>query len=249
MHSRLFHRFCAPLLSSALLLVSLNLQANTAELYQVSGMHQHQEHFQQALQKAQQRYANQLPANVYQTLVRQSNQRFEPNAMHDRAQGRLAVSLDPNTHQQALGFYQSPLGRKVVQLETIATAPANVAAMQAGLPPQTLSPERQALLGRLGNSLPALDLGVEVSMALANLATQSANDFLGGLMQIPDGLINNRREGLRSQMQPNLGETLAYVYRDLSDAELGQYATWSESNAGRQFYRAVEVAVRDALNP
>ena len=50
-------------------------------------------------------------------------------------------------------------------------------------------------------------------------------------------------------MQPNLPNTLAYVYRDLSDAELKQYLEWAQSEAGRNTSRAMELAAKDALNP
>ena len=78
-------------LMSGLLALSIPAFANTNELYQLSGMQTHQEHFQQALKKAQQRYASQLPAAVADNLMRQSSERFEPNRMHARA---AATSAD-----------------------------------------------------------------------------------------------------------------------------------------------------------
>src|SRR5690606_39338466 len=83
---------------------------------------------------------------------------------------------------QALEFFDSTLGRKIVQTETSASSPASVAAMQGGLPVMQLSPERRALIDRLASQLPALEMGVEVSTALTGLAAQSANDLLGGLL-------------------------------------------------------------------
>jgi hypothetical protein len=121
--------------------------------------------------------------------------------------------------------------------------------MQDGVPPQNTSAARTALLSRLGKQLPALDMGEEVSLALASLATQSANDMLGGLLTIPDGLAGQGRGTLRAQMEPNLPQTLAYVYRDLSDQQLSDYADWSESDTGRAFFQAASAAARDALNP
>src|SRR5690554_3605334 len=244
--SSLWFIFAAMLLGS---LYSGYASASPAELYQRSGMAQHQQHFQAALQSAQQRYARQLPPAVQETLVRNSSQRFEPQGMHDRAQARLALAMEPAAIQQALTFFNSPLGSKIVSAETRASAPASVAAMQQGLPVQQLSPERRALIERLATRLPALELGVEVSMALTGLAAQSANDLLGGLMKIPQQGGSDSRDRLRSQMRPNLPDTLAYVYRDLSDDELTRFAQWTESAGGQTFYRATEQAVRDALNP
>lgn len=221
----------------------------TTELYQASGMNQHQEHFQFALKAAQQRYAKQLPASIYETLVTQSNQRFAPNGMHDRAQARLALALQDEDQRAALAFYDSALGRKVVTAETRATSPASIVAMQRGLPESELSAQRRERIERLSGLLPALDIGVEVSLSLASLAASSANSFLGGLMQIPESVVTSRRGDLRNQMQPNLPSTLAHVYRELSDEELDGLIKWSASEQGKLFYSAVELAVRDALNP
>ncbi len=232
------------------LAVCLPAQANvTDELYQATGMNQHQEHFQFALKAAQQRYARQLPANLYETLVRQSNQRFEPQGMRDRAMARLAVDLDEADQREIVKFYRSDLGRQVVGAETRATSPASIVAMQRGLPQHELSDSRRQLIEQLSDVLPALDLGVEVSLSLASLAAQSANSFFGGLMQIPDSAVANQRERLRQEMRPNLPETLAHVYRDLSDEQLRRLIDWSRSTAGREYYQAAEMAVRDALNP
>ncbi len=234
----------------AMLFTSLAVRAApAAELYHVSGMAQHQQHFQFALRAAQQRYAQQLPPAVHDTLVRQSDQRFEPQGMNDRAQARLSLAMSEADQRETMRFYNGALGRKVVAAETRATSPASIVAMQRGLPQHDISPARQELIKRLGEVLPALDLGVEVSLALAGLAAQSANSFLGGLLQIPESTVTGRRDTLRNQMRPDLPATLAHVYRDLSDDDLRGYLAWSESEQGKLFYRTVELAVRDALNP
>lgn len=236
-------------LLAALALTTMNARANTDRLYELSGMATHQTHFQHALTAAQQRYAQQLPRNVYESLVRQSNQRFAPQGMTERAQARLALSLNEASHREALNFYQSELGRRIVSMETQATSASSVAAMQRGIPQMDVNTERLTTLRQLSVSLPALELGVEVSMSLANLATQSANDLLGGLFQLPGNVVDSRRDTLRGQMQPDLPNTLAYVYRDLTDTDLQEYLQWAQSNAGKNTSRAMELAARDALNP
>ena len=240
--TRLLLRATCGALFVSLLSLGMSAQADTSQLYRASGMETHQAHFQQALEKARSRYAAQLPAAVAENLLRKSNERFEPERMHARAMASLAVNLSDE-------FYRSELGQAVVAAETRATSPAEVSRMQNGLPPLTLSAEREATLQRLGQQLPALDMGEEVSLALASLATQSANDMLGGLLTIPDGLASQGRGSLRAQMEPKLPQTLGYVYRDLSDAQLSAYADWSETESGQAFFRASSAAARDALNP
>ena len=238
--------FC---LLSMLMLLGPAAQANTSALYQASGMAQHQKHFQAALASAQQRYGQQLPAALRETLVRNSSQRFALAGMHDRAQARLALELDEQQMQQALGFFTGSLGSRIVSAETTASSPASVASLQQGLPVMELSAERRALIERLAGQLPALEMGVEVSTALTGLAAQSANDLLGGLMTLPQQAGTSGRERLRQQMRPNLPNTLAYIYREFNDDELTRFAEWAESDSGQAFYRASEQAVRDALNP
>ena len=233
----------------AILICGGQAQASTGALYEASGMAQHQQHFQAALAAAQQRYAQQLPPALRETLVRNSSQRFELAGMPDRAPPRLALELDAQQMQQALSFFNSDLGKRVVSAETRASSPASAATMQQGLPDVELSTGRRALIERLSQHLPALEMGVEVSTALTGLAAQSANDLLGGLMTIPQQAGSGGRERLRQQMRPNLSNTLAYIYRDLADAELTRYAEWAESDSGQAFYRATERAVHDALNP
>ncbi len=238
--------FC---LIPVLMLLGPAAQASTSALYQASGMAQHQEHFQAALASAQQRYGEQLPPALRDTLLRNSGQRFELAGMHDRAQARLALELNEQQMQQALTFFNSSLGNRIVAAETQASSPASVSSMQQGLPAAQLSAERTALIERLVNQLPALEMGVEVSTALTGLAAQSANDLLGGLITLPQQAGNNGRERLRQQMRPNLPNTLAYIYRDFNDDELARFTEWAESDSGRAFYRASERAVHDALNP
>lgn len=247
MHPIFLRSFLA--LLALVMLFSTPAHANTGVLYQASGMAQHQEHFQAALASAQQRYGQQLPPALRDTLMRNSSQRFNLNGMHDRAQTRLALELDEQQMQQAMDFFTGPLGSRIVATETHASSPAAVASVQQGLPVMELSSERRALIERLAGQLPALEMGVEVSAALAGLAAQSANDLLGGLLGGVTQAGDSGRERLRQQMRPNLPNTLAYIYRDFEDAELTRFAEWAESSAGQAFYRAAERAVQDALNP
>ena len=151
MTRRLLRAICGPLFAGLLGLATSAL-ADTSQLYRASGMETHQAHFQQALEKARSRYAAQLPAAVAENLVRKSNERFEPERMHARAMASLAVNLSDEQLTDAREFYRSELGQAVVAAETRATSPAEVSRMQNGLPPLTLSAEREVHFRR------ALDL-------------------------------------------------------------------------------------------
>ncbi|MDN5517143.1 MAG: hypothetical protein L0G82_18045, partial [Pseudomonas sp.] len=119
----------------ALLLIGLTLPAladDHLRLYQAAGWPQQREHFNQALDAAQQRYRSTLPPAVFQALVDNSNHRFAAAAIDQRAQNSLRLQLaDP---QPALAFFESALGRKIVAAETLATRSDQLAKYANGLP-------------------------------------------------------------------------------------------------------------------
>ena len=216
-------------------------------LYESAGWPQQRDHFSQALKAAQQRYSSTLPPAVYQTLVDNSNRRFNPANMDRRALHSLRLDLpDP---RPALSFFQSPLGRKVVTAEVEATRPANISRYANGLPPVEASATRRLQIRHLANSLPAKEAGAEVSLALAGVAADSLSQMLPGLLggNQAQGLIDAQRQRLISQMDQDVDNTLLFVYRNLSDAELEQFVEFAQSVSGQAYYKAALSALRSGL--
>lgn len=240
------------LIAVALSLVSLFSRADEHDLlYDLAGWPQQREHFSAALVGAQQRYQGSLPPGVYQALVDNSNRRFAPQAMDQRALDSLRRNLpDPLA---AIRFFDSPLGRAVIQSEVRATSPAELNRHANGLPQMNASAARRALVQRLGKALPAREAGAEVSLALAGVAADSLSQMLPGLpgMLLGNGasqeLLGSQRERLMQQIGGELENTLLYVYRELSDAQLGEYAAFAESAEGQVYYRAALQAIRAGL--
>lgn len=228
-----------------LVLVSLPIQAAQHErLFAAAGWPQQREHFHAALQQAQQRYRDTLPTGVFQALVANSNQRFQPRDMDARALQTLRAQLvDP---APALVFFESALGRKVVAAEIQASSPASLKQ-----PPRAigLSESRRATLQRLADALPASEAGVEVSLALAGVAADSLSQMIPGLPMgmASQGMLNSQRERLRQQVEPRLVDGLGQVYRSLSDEELARFARFAASAEGQRYYQAALAALRASL--
>lgn len=240
------------LIALVLCVVSLLSRADEHDLlYELAGWPQQREHFSAALLAAQQRYQGSLPPAVYQTLVDNSNRRFAPQAMDQRALASLRQGLpDP---LPAIRFFDSPLGRAVVEREVRATAPAELNRHADGLPQMNASAERRALVQRLGKALPAREAGAEVSVALAGVAADSLSQMLPGLSGtllgdgMPQELLGGQRERVMQQIAGQLENTLLYVYRDLDDAQLAEYVAFAESVEGQVYYRAALQAIRAGL--
>lgn len=223
------------------------LADDLASLYQAAGWPQQREHFNDALAAAQQRYQKTLPPAVYQALVDNSNRRFQPQAIDQRAQTALRGQLsDP---RPALAFFQSPLGRKIIAAETLATRRDQLAKTANGLPRIEASATRQLLIRHLAQALPVREAGAEVSLALAGVAADSLSQMLPGLLGggQAQGMIDGQRQRLMEQIGNDLDNTLLYVYRELSDPELEEFVTFAQSVDGKAYYQAALAAVRAGL--
>ncbi|MNJ24996.1 hypothetical protein D3C81_615650 [compost metagenome] len=184
---------------------------------------------------------------MYQALVNNSNQRFQAQAVDKRAEAQLRANLsDP---APALAFFQSPLGRKIVAAELLATRRDQLAKNAKGLPKVQASDNRQLVIGHLAQALPAREAGAEVSLAIAGVAADSLSQMIPGLLGggQAQSLLDGQRQRLMEQIGSELNNTLLYVYRDLSDAELEEFATFAESAEGKAYYKAALAAIRAGL--
>lgn len=219
-----------------------------ARLYQAGGWPQQRAHFHDALSVAQQRYRSSLPPAVFAALVENSNRRFQPAAMDNRALATLRQQLaDP---QPALRFFTSPLGRKIVAAEVEASSKAALQRYAKGMPLPTVTDSRRALIQRLAQALPASEAGAEVSLALAGVAADSLSQMIPGLPfgnAQTRGLLNTQRQRLMRQIETNLDNTLLHVYRDLSEQELSAFVAFADSPGGQAYYQAALAALRAAL--
>ena len=217
------------------------------QLYQAAGWLQQRAHFNDALNAAQARYRSSLPPAVYEALVNNSNQRFAPLAIDQRAQQSLRQNLvDP---QPALQFFQSELGRKIIAAELLATRKDQLARYADGLPRIEASATRRLLIRHLAQALPAKEAGAEVSLALAGVAADSLSQMLPGLFggDSAQTLLNTQRQRLMEQIGADLDNTLLHVYRDLSDPELDEFVGFAQSAQGQAYYQAALAAIRAGL--
>ncbi len=132
----------------------------------------------------------------------------------------------------------------------LATRRDQLAKNAKGLP-ETPSPATTALLiiGHLAQALPAREAGAEVSLAIAGVAADSLSSMIPGLLGggQAQGMLNGQRQRLMEQIGADLNNTLLYVYRDLTDTELEEFATFAESTEGQAYYQAALAAIRAGL--
>lgn len=234
-------------LAAVLLMFTLPSFADSyIDLYQAGGWPQQRAHFRDALSGAQQRYRNSLPPTIYQALVDNSNQRFTAAGIDQRALAGLRQLSDP---QPALRFFQSPLGRKIINAEVLATQREQLAQYANGVPRSQAGATRRQLVGELSQALPAKEAGAEVSLALASVAADSLSQMLPGLLGggQAQAMLDNQRQRLMEQIGNDLDNSLLFVYRELSEPELQAFVNFAQSNDGKAYYQAALAALRAGL--
>ena len=234
-------------LAAVLLMFTLPSFADSyIDLYQAGGWPQQRAHFRDALSGAQQRYRNSLPPTIYQALVDNSNQRFTAAGIDQRALASLRQLSDP---QPALRFFQSPLGRKIINAEVLATQREQLAQYANGVPRSQAGATRRQLIGQLAQALPAKEAGAEVSLALASVAADSLSQMLPGLLGGGQAqtMLDNQRQRLMGQIGSDLDNSLLFVYRELSEAELQAFVDFAQSADGKAYYQAALAALRAGL--
>ena len=89
----------------------------------------------------------------------------------------------------------------------------------------------------------------EVSLALAGVAADSLSQMIPGLLggNQAQNLLSSQRQRMIQQIEADLDNTLLYIYRELSDAELEEYVQFAQSEDGKAYYQAALQALREGL--
>ncbi|WP_258582955.1 DUF2059 domain-containing protein [Mesorhizobium sp. AR02] len=175
---------------------------------------------------------------------------FDPNKMETAIEARMDGKLSAKDLSDLAAFYASPLGKQVTALEIQASAPeAREAKKIEGskilgeLPSR--DPARLALYRKMMDDISAVDTGEAVAL---NMGYAMLTEMLGAAGKpLPDdqvmALLRKQTEGLRRDIDSDAMESAAYVYRDMSMADLKLYEAFLASPASGRYYDQMQVAL------
>jgi hypothetical protein len=198
-----------------------------------------------------------LPDELLAALRSAARESFSPAAMHEDLVRGIAARLTVSEMRKALVWLDTDVGRRMTRAEELAAEQLTPEALQAyadGLKRRPLSPRRSELIASLSAATKAVESGatlmegVALGIAVGMDNLQPAENRLG---------IAALSEQLRQSMPPDkLREALAamtptmyaYVYRDVSDADLEAYLAYNRSNTGVRYNDAMMGALTEALS-
>ncbi|GAB3673635.1 hypothetical protein [Salinisphaera aquimarina] len=162
------------------------------------------------------------------------NEAYSPEALHADVIERLRESADSAGQQKALRSaadnLASPLAQRMISLES-ATGDENFAQGFSAFIDQPATDARKRrlrIIDSLSDDMQIVQLQTAFNVALLDTMIRSRNavvtsDKKVGDQQI-DRMLANTRDGIHSKLDQRVPLMLLYVYRDVDDATLQQYA-------------------------
>lgn len=170
---------------------------------------------------------------------------FSTAKFEKRVQTQLKKNFDQVKLEALVKDTQSPAVQRIIELEKAAPAADQLVAFAKALQSNPLPEERLALLKRLESATGAGELSTEIMLAsLKAMVLGAAGD------KTPDGaaldkVIETQRAAAAEPMRNAAIINFAYTYRQASDADLGEYVKFYESEHGKWFSGQAHTALLD----
>jgi|SRR5688572_19094599 len=144
-----------------------------------------------------------------------------------------------------MSWYNSDVGRQIVQIEASSVTSASRAEFQEflkGLRSNPPPPSRAALVERLWRVADFSELQIEMATSVTRTLGEALNPRLPREKRLTEQKLQ-QITAVINKMRPimaDLGKArFLYLYRDLSDVQLEEYVRFSESPAGQWFRRGL----------
>jgi hypothetical protein len=188
------------------------------------------------------------------TIDRIVSERFSANALYTRIKGEFERNAEAGRVEQALAWYDSPLGKRITGQELaalVATGGADAEAV-ADLEQNRPSARRVDLLTRLDASGGASETTVDITVAIVRSLTRAFQPELPSVATLTQGQLDQHIARARNRTLEDMRRTclvsMLLAYRELSDGELDQYVRFIESEAGYWYTGTMNSALLVAVN-
>ena len=155
---------------------------------------------------------------------------------------------------RGIAWLNSPLGQKCTYLQSVASTPAAMAAMQIyvkRLNEYPADPNRLKLIEALESATRATETAVEVVMNMQRALTTAVAASLPSSKQQQLQELQEEIEGIRSEIEAVIHQQIIngflYTYRSLSDPELEEYIKFATSGTGAKYHAVVYAGIKKAL--
>lgn len=183
-----------------------------------------------------------LTSDILQNLARAARRAYSPGVIKARVLAHLRQNMPLNQVQEALSWYNSPVGRKIARLESESSTPEaqiRIEQYAANLANENYPEEKVALIQALAEDSGAIESGIEIALntqkaiAAAALAA-SATENLSSLPYVLDQ-VEKYRPRVAKFVTQNILVSMLFTYQTLSKEELAQYLEFIRTESGTAF--------------
>jgi len=170
---------------------------------------------------------------------------FSTAKFEKRVQTQLKKNFDQVKLEALVKDTKSPAVQRIVELEKMPPAADQMVAFAKALQSNPLPEERLTLLKRLESATGAGELSTEIMLASLKAMVQGAAGDKAPDGAALDKVIETQRTAAAEPMRNAAIINFAYTYRQASDADLGEYVKFYESEHGKWFTGQAHTALLD----
>ncbi len=174
---------------------------------------------------------------------------IEPGKVIDEVGAQLSETMTEADIHALLAWLDSPLGRKIADLESGVPTVADGTAAGGATP--EVSPHRQELYSRLDDAIRATEATVEMTLnaqvAVASAVLSASNDSPSPSVAWIRERIEAQRFQVRGHITHQVHASFVQTYKALSVTELESYIRQANSPSGRRYTAAVIEALNETL--
>jgi Pilus assembly protein, PilP len=190
---------------------------------------------------------SQFPPGQVTILKNMMSRVYEPDEWLRSIQRRMMKNYQPQHITALRKWYQSPLGEKIVKVETQESIEGMTGDKKAFFDELKYYPPKEnrlELAERLETAVGMTDYKMDTLVMFVKVLFPFNEQWKG--QSIRSVSLNVRDDHFDSAREYFL-QSFLYKFRNLSDKELSQYVTFATSPAGKWFYRSYFRGSKDAL--
>lgn len=183
------------------------------------------------------------------------SQTFQPATLRRETLRMLRAHYDAPRVRAYLAQQQTPLARRITELERAVATPEQQQAMREygeRIKTKPISAQRQKLVERLDKATGGSALGIDVQTAFFRAVFTAVDPVLAPDMKLTRGEMDKMVREVQQSLKEDIGARTRlfyhYAYRDLSDAELQAHVKQCESAEHRWMTQLLGNAVIASIN-
>lgn len=197
-----------------------------------------------------------LQAELLPPLRRAVLEAFRPDRLREDITTLVAQKLILEDMQAAVRWLETEAGRRITLAEEVGSAvqdQGHFAAYVEALRTRPLSAERSSLIADIISAAGAVQTGAATQEAIALGIGMGVDALRPEDKRLGEAVIRGRLrqamppQRLRSGLAQQLPVLFAYIYRDVSDADLRSYAAFLNSSAGKRYQYGMNAAFMEGL--